>query len=114
MNSQTRIPLDPNHHPVIAAEDSSGSGNIYPAEIDTASGGVLVKSVGSSSGSPTYTIETTGLVPKVYDALTYTPTSATVDTYKYYVGGTAGTLVATLTVTYTTSTHNTLVSAVRT
>jgi len=60
------------------------------------------------------THEQTGMVPIVYDAITYTATSGTVDTYQYYTGGTGGTLVATLTVTYTDSTHNTLVSSVRT
>lgn len=54
------------------------------------------------------------LIPASYDALTYTATSATVDTFKYYTGGVAGTLVATLTVTYTDSTHATLVSVART
>lgn len=60
------------------------------------------------------TNEQTGMVPVVYDAITYTATSGTVDTYKYYVGGTGGTQVATLTVTYTDTTHSTLVSSVRT
>lgn len=56
----------------------------------------------------------TGLVPKIYDAITYTSTSATVDTYQYYKGGTSGTLVATLTITWTNSTKTILVSVVRT
>jgi len=54
------------------------------------------------------------LIPGSYDALTYTATSATVDTFKYFTGGVSGTLVATLTVTYTDSTHATLVSVART
>lgn len=55
-----------------------------------------------------------GSTPFAWDALTYTASSSTVDTYKYYVGGTSGTLVSTLTVTYTDSSHATLVSVVRT
>lgn len=64
--------------------------------------------------TPVNTLEGTGLVPKVYDALTYTATSGTVDTYKYYTSGTGGTLVATLTVTFTAADHATLTSVVRT
>jgi len=61
------------------------------------------------------TLEGTGLVPEVYDAITYTDTSTTVDTYRYYQGGTGGTLIATLTVTYSDpTTKSILVSAVRT
>lgn len=60
------------------------------------------------------TAPTGGLVPVAYDAITYTATSTSVDTYNYYTGGTGGTLVATLTITYIDSSHNTLVSVVRT
>lgn len=64
--------------------------------------------------NPVTTLEGTGLVPKVYDALTYTNTSATVDTYKYYQSGTGGTLIATLTIIWTDSTKTILTSVVRT
>lgn len=55
-----------------------------------------------------------GLVPKSYDSIVYTNTSGTVDTYTYYTGGTGGTLVATVTVTWTDSTKTVLTSVVRT
>lgn len=66
------------------------------------------------SGASTAANQLIGLMPKVFDALTYTATSGTVDTYLYYTGGTGGSLVATLTVTFTASDHLTLVSVVRT
>jgi hypothetical protein len=56
----------------------------------------------------------TGLNLPVYDSLTYTATNPTTDTYLFYTGGLSGTLVATLTIVYTDSTHATLVSAART
>lgn len=55
-----------------------------------------------------------GLANKPFDAFTYTATSATIDTYRYYTGGTGGTLQFTITVTWTDSTHATLSSVVRT
>ena len=58
---------------------------------------------------------TNTLVTVPYDAITYTNTSTTVDTYRYYTGGTGGTLVATVTVTYSDpTTKAVLVSVVRT
>lgn len=68
----------------------------------------------ASDQSPVQTLEQTGLLPVEYDAVTYTNTSSTVDTYQYYTGGTGGTLVATVTITWTNSTKTVLVSAVRT
>lgn len=59
-------------------------------------------------------LDAKGLVPKVFDAVTYTATSSTVETYRYYTGGTAGSLVATVTVTYTDATKTVLTSVVRT
>lgn len=66
------------------------------------------------TGASTAANQLIGLMPKVFDALTYTATSGTVDTYNYFTGGIVGSLVATLTVTFTASDHLTLVSAVRT
>lgn len=64
--------------------------------------------------TPVPVSEVTGLVPKIYDSLTYTATSSTIDTYAYYQGGTGGSLVATLTVTFTAADHLALTSVVRT
>lgn len=75
---------------------------------------VSVATVPLPTGAATAANQLIGLVPKVYDALTYTATSATVDTYAYYTGGTGGSLVATLTVTFTAADHATLTSVVRT
>lgn len=68
----------------------------------------------ASNQSPLQTLEQTGLLPVEFDAVEYTNTSSTVDTYEYYLGGLGGTLEATITVTWTNSTKSVLVSAVRT
>lgn len=48
-----------------------------------------------------------GLIPKVnYDYIDGQQTSATVRTYLYYLGGSGGTLVQTIVVTYTDSTRS--------
>lgn len=49
-----------------------------------------------------------------FDSLQVTYTSATIETYQFFTGGLSGTLVATLTVTYTDSTKANLSSVVRT
>jgi len=54
------------------------------------------------------------LVIESFDAIGATYPTATTEVYSYYTGGLAGTLVATVTVTYTDSTKEVLVSAVRT
>src|SRR4051812_13921659 len=48
------------------------------------------------------------LVTEKYDAIVYTNTSGTVDTYTYKSGGTSGTTVATVTITYTDNTKATI------
>lgn len=81
-------------------------------KLDSINTGVRLK---PQSPTTITTLESTGLVPKVYDSITYTNTSTTVDTYRYYTGGTGGTLVATVTVTYSDpTTKSVLVSVVRT
>lgn len=60
-------------------------------------------------------VETLGtLVPGEYDSIAASYPSANVEVYMYYAGGLSGTLVSTVTVTYTDSTKATLVSVVRT
>ena len=57
-------------------------------------------------------IETTGLIPKIYDYIAYTSASTT-DTYVYKSGGSGGTTKATLVVTWTDSTKSILASVAR-
>lgn len=52
--------------------------------------------------------------PALYDSVQVTYTSATIETYTFFTGGLAGTLVGTLTLTYTDSTKANLSTAVRT
>lgn len=62
---------------------------------------INVKSVGGS------------FVPEKYDSLAKANTSATVETFTYFLGGLSGTLVATVVVTYVDATKNDIVSVVR-
>lgn len=48
-----------------------------------------------------------------YDYVGYTNSGSTVDTYKFYTGGSGGTLVKTLTITYTDSTKTQISSLAR-
>lgn len=47
-----------------------------------------------------------GLVNGNYDYISYTNTSSTVDTYVYKTGGSSGSTIATVTITYTDTTKN--------
>ncbi len=51
-----------------------------------------------------------GFVPASFDYMSYTNTSSTVDTYTYKLGGSGGTTVRTVTVTWTNSTKSILSS----
>ena len=99
--SATRLELDPNHNPVIGGVADDGSGDIIGALINVKTGEL-------------YTTGAGGLDVPTYDAMSYTATTNAIDTYQYYMGGLSGSLVATVTVTFTDSTHVTLVSVVRT
>lgn len=55
-----------------------------------------------------------GLVPGSYDYISYANTSSTVDTYVFKTGGSGGTTVATVTITYTDSTKNQISTVART
>jgi len=48
--------------------------------------------------------QSAGLITEPYDYIKYTNTSSTVDTYQYYIGGSSGTLQATITITFTDAT----------
>ena len=74
-------------------EVTPGDKSDYYIKVGLVSGGSITVNVG---GSPLADIN--------WDALDAQQTSATVETYLFYSGGLAGTLVATCTVTYTSST----------
>ena len=75
---------------------------------------------GASSGltdtqlraTPVPVSETTGLLPKVYDYMSYTNTNTTTDTYVYKAGGVGGTTVATITIVYSDPTTKAVISTV--
>ena len=52
-------------------------------------------------------VQTSGLIGGVnYDYIDYKNTSTTVDTYVYKTGGSGGTIIKTVTITYTDTTKN--------
>jgi hypothetical protein len=55
-----------------------------------------------------------GLTTSNYDSVVYANTSTTVDTYTYLLGGVAGVLKATVTITYTDTTKTQVSTVVRT
>lgn len=54
------------------------------------------------------------LIPQHYDYLGINTAGATTDVYTYYIGGLAGVLQGTVTVTYSSVAKTSVVSAVRT
>lgn len=84
-----------------------GTVDVLSVEIVDASG----NQVAGTQGFPTF--PATGLVPKVYDFISYASTTLT-DIYTYKSGGVLGTTVATLTVTWTTSAKTVLSTVART
>ena len=92
-------PFGPNHAPLLTGYSSSGS---VPIAADPATGAMFVENITGE-----------GIVPYPFNAIQYVNTSGTVDTYKYYQNGLSGTLVATITITYTDSTKSVLSSVVR-
>ena len=84
-----------------------------PVAVEPATGAILTYASGGSSAT-VVGIGPIGQYQVNYDSIVYTATSAAVDTYTYKTGGASGTTTATVTVTYTDSTHAALVSVVRT
>lgn len=54
------------------------------------------------------------LIPAAYDYIAYTNTSTTVDAYVYKSGGSGGTTIATITITYTDTTKGQISTVART
>lgn len=54
------------------------------------------------------------LITSAYDYMAYTNTDSTTDTYVYKTGGSSGTTVATVTITYTDATKATVSTVTRT
>jgi hypothetical protein len=105
-------PFGANHAPLLAGVSSVDGHTPVPVAVDPTTGGLVTSS--STSKSSIVGIDPIGQYGVSYDTITYTATSGTVDTYIYKAGGIAGTTTATVTVTFTDSTHATLVSVVRT
>jgi hypothetical protein len=69
--------------------------------------------IGGVAVSDTVLVPTkSGLAIPLHDAIEYTP-AATTDTYEFFVGGLAGTLVSTVLITFTDATKAVLQSVVR-
>lgn len=108
------VPRDANHVPFLVAASTADGITPVVLEADPSTHLLQVSSGGSGGSATVVGIGPLGFNSAAYDSVTYTATSSTVDTYKYYAGGTGGTLKATVTITFTDSGHGTLVSAVRT
>lgn len=74
---------------------------IFQESFDEPSKSLKIKSIAS-------------LVSVEFDSISKTNTDSITETFQYYLGGLAGTLVATVTIIYTDSTKEDMVSAVRT
>ena len=112
----------------IANRPMGGSGGSGTKGVYSNTAGDLVYPVLTAGGaipvSGTVTVDTSllatkanqlfGLLPIVYDYMSYTNTNATTDTYVYKSGGSGGTLVATVTIVYTDSTKAQVSTVTRT
>lgn len=94
-------PTDADRRPTLIGVSEADGITPLPLEVDPNSGALLTSGVSV-------------LIPYSYDSISYTNTSTTVDTYKYFRGGLAGTLVATVTITYTDTTKSQISTVVRT
>lgn len=74
----------------------------------------MTYSPGLNTSGTINTKETTGLVPFVFDYIGANYAGATSDVYTYKTGGSGGTTVATITVSWTDSTKTVLASVTRT
>lgn len=103
----SNAPRDDNRIPGLVGE--SNAGNHLPITIwaDPATHRLLVNSVVSG------TVTLAGMQIPNYDYVSNTSTS-TSDTYKFYTGGSGGSLVATVALVYTDSTKGTLSTVTKT
>jgi hypothetical protein len=109
------VPRDSNRVPFLVAASTSDGVTPVVLEADPTTHALVTSGSGGGGGSATVVgIGPVGFNSSPYDSVAYTATSGTVDTYVYTAGGLAGTTKATVTITYTDSTHGTLVSVVRT
>lgn len=93
-------PIDDNHHKAILAKDSVTSA-AFPVKGRTSTGAMFVESIGGA------------LITEAYDYIEVTE-GATTDVFQYKVGGTSGTLISTVTITYTDATKAVLDNVART
>lgn len=95
-------PRDANHVPTLLVDDIDNPGEAIPV-------------TGEASGSAVvlHSIPINNLVRREYDAITATYPDSTTEVYKYRTGGSSGTVVSTVTVTYSDSTKEELSSVVK-
>lgn len=106
---------DNGNNPSLFALSNDGLRSKVTLWADPSTHALVTSGGGGGGGSATVVgIGPVGQNQVAYDWIGYTATSATVDTFVYKIGGSGGTTTATVTVTYTDSTHATLVSVART
>jgi len=71
----------------------------------------VIKTVYDADADALKTVNVGTLVTGAYDAVTAEYPSATVEIYRYRVGGASGTIIASVTVTYTDASKEVFVSA---
>jgi hypothetical protein len=97
-------PFGVNHAPLLAGTSVNDGKTGVPVAVDPTTGRILGNTIVSG----------TGLLPTSYDYVAYTNTSSLIDTYVYKTGGSGGTTVATVTITYTDITKVQLSTVART
>lgn len=99
----------------MALPDSRNDRDMRSWEEDSLSPGDTRRKVTAIIDPSQYPLSTKSLTGDVeYDAIGASYPSSTVEVYSYYSGGLSGTLVATITVTYESSTKELITSVVRT
>jgi hypothetical protein len=98
---------DENRIATLLAVANDGSLTPVDVYVDAVTHRLLV------NATVTGNIQVAGLVSESYDAVKLSQTG-TEDIYKFYSGGISGTLIATVTITYTDSSKETIDNVVRT
>jgi len=106
-------PFGANHAPLLEGVSAIDGKTPVPVAVVPSTGAVLTYASGGSSAT-VVGIGPIGQYQVNYDSIVYTNTSATVDTYVYYTGGTGGTVTATVTITFVDATKAQISTVVRT
>ena len=99
-NGHQRIPFDDNRKPFLTALSALDGQTATPLKADPSTGALLALPMGS-------------MITENYDYISVAYPINTTEVYTFYVGGSGGTLVATVTVVYTDSSKQNLSTVTR-